>query len=190
MSTDQNLLKPPAVKRRNSEVNEDFKDEISSIMEKIEGEEAVSPIDYLKNIFIMTKSLNDKQNDVVLSVKKAEKRTEKLEARVDKVELNLTKMEFANLSSTVIIRGLDMHPRAINRSESFAESAELVTNVLTALEIQSQVTVVEASRFASGAQSTQMRSAEPAKAPPVKATFRNKNETNNDNKRFPTKTFF
>ena len=174
----KDFLKPnsSAAKRRNSEVGLEAEDEIESIMKGMESD-AVKPIDYLKTTFLMVKGISDKQNDMVLAVKKAEKRTDKIESRVDKLEKNLVKMEFENLSNAVIIRGLEMHANAQNRIESLSETREVATRVMVALRIQNQVSVVEATRFAASAQNVRASSAEPPKAPPVKVTFRNKNET-------------
>ena len=163
---------PPSKRLNSTAENEsEIASELEEFTKKVENNEQIELAEYLRNIFLVTKDVKDNQSDLKLKVKKLETDSEATISEVKNIKQSVVKLEFENVSNSAIIRNLAMHPNAINRSEKFEESFEIVSNFLKAMKIDNEICLIEASRFSP--------SKKPGNSniPPIKATFRNKSDT-------------
>ena len=125
---------PPSKRLNSTAENEsEIASELEEFTKKVENNEQIELAEYLRNIFLVTKDVKDNQSDLKLKVKKLETDSEATISEVKNIKQSVVKLEFENVSNSVIIRNLAMHPNAINRSEKFEESFEIVSNFFSIL---------------------------------------------------------
>ncbi len=70
-----------------------------------------------------------------------------IEKKVDTFDTKFKKMEVEKASRSLIIKGLPLHPKSMNRTETRMQTIESCSNLLKVLNIQNEVIMDDAYRF-------------------------------------------
>lgn len=151
----------PTIRRRDP-----LDDELAELDRKIDANENIEVIDFMKTIFKMNKEIRENQRLSTSSFSRLDKKTDEIDQEVKELKLNVIKLENEVSGNCLILRGVKLHPNASNRAETFDETKALVDDFLKIISVYDQVAITDVVRFG--------KSKDPKKTPIIKIRFLNK----------------